>query len=270
MDRPQAGALRLRIASALVLAPLALIFAWAGGWLLTVLVAAAALLMLGEWHSIMGGQAFDLPGVVRGVALFVALFVAGLGHATIAAIVILVLTTLVALAAAWNAGLPRWSAVGIAYIGLPCIALIWLRRNPEGGLGAVFWLFAVVWATDTAAYISGRLIGGPKLAPRFSPNKTWAGLIGGALAAALVGVFAARLMGDAPMLSMALASAGLAVVAQAGDLVESALKRRFGVKDASTLIPGHGGVLDRLDGMLFAAPVFVVLMMWTGGVQSWR
>jgi phosphatidate cytidylyltransferase len=134
----------------------------------------------------------------------------------------------------------------------------------------VFWLFAVVWATDTAAYISGRLIGGPKLAPRFSPNKTWAGLIGGALAAALVGVIAATLMGDAPMPSMALASAGLAVVAQAGDLVESALKRRFGVKDASTLIPGHGGVLDRLDGMLFAAPVFVALMMWTGGVQSWR
>jgi len=270
--RAGAGSLRLRIASAVVLAPLAIAITWAGGWWLTTLVAVAALAMLGEWHRIMGGIAFDTQGLVRAVALLVALLVAGLGHATVAAIVIVVLTTTIALLAAWNAGLPRWSAIGVAYIGLPCIALIWLRRNPdpESGLVVVLWLFAVVWATDVGAYVAGRLIGGPKLAPAISPNKTWAGLVGGMAAAVLVSLVAVVWGGGRPPAALVVASTGLALVSQAGDLTESALKRRFGVKDAGQIIPGHGGALDRLDGMLFAAPAAVALVVFVEGVRPWR
>jgi phosphatidate cytidylyltransferase len=269
---PGSGALRVRILSALVLAPVALAVTWAGGWWLTALVTVAALAMLGEWQRIMGGIAFDFQGRVRAVALLAALIVAGFGHATIAAIVIVVLTTLIALLAAWNAGLPRWSAVGIAYIGLPCIALIWLRRNPDpaSGLGWVLWLFAVVWSTDVGAYVAGRLIGGPKLAPSVSPNKTWAGLGGGMVAAVLVALMAVLWGGGRPPDALVVASAALAVVSQAGDLTESALKRRFGVKDAGQLIPGHGGALDRLDGMLFAAPAMVALVVFVEGMRPWR
>ena len=144
--KPGFGALRLRILSALVLAPVAIVVAWIGSWPLTLLVSAAALVMLVEWHSIMGGGPLDSQGVMHGVALVAALVVAGFGHAIIAAIVIVALTALILLAAP-RAALPRWSAVGVAYIGLPCIALIWLRRNPEGGLGVVLWLFSVVWWT---------------------------------------------------------------------------------------------------------------------------
>jgi phosphatidate cytidylyltransferase len=264
--------LRLRIVSALVLAPIAIFIAWLGGWWLTGLVTIAALVMLGEWHSIMGGAAFDLQGRVRAAAMLVALLVAGFGHGIIAAIVIVVLTTLIALLAAWNAGLPRWSAVGVAYIGLPCIALLWLRRNPdpEFGLRVIFWLFSVVWATDIGAYFVGKLVGGPKLAPHISPNKTWSGLLGGLTAASVVGIVAAALGGGMPTLAVAVASAGLALVSQGGDLLESALKRRFGVKDAGQIIPGHGGALDRLDGMLFAAPAAVLLVAVIDRVQPWR
>ena len=266
------GGLRLRIASAAVLAPVAIAITWAGGWWLTTLVTVAALAMLGEWHRIMGGVAFDTQGLVRAVALLVALLVAGLGHATVAAIVIVVLTTTIALLAAWNAGLPRWSAIGVAYIGLPCIALIWLRRNPDpqSGLGRVLGRFAVVWATDVGAYVAGRLIGGPKLAPAISPNKTWAGLIGGMAAAVMVSLVAVAWGGGKPPAALVVASTGLALVSQAGDLTESALKRRFGVKDASQIIPGHGGALDRLDGMLFATPAVVALVVFVEGVRPWR
>jgi phosphatidate cytidylyltransferase len=267
--KPGFRALRLRILSALVLAPAALVVAWIGSWALTILVTAAALVMLVEWHGIMGGAAFDPQGMVRGAALLVALIVAGFGHAIIAAIVVVVLTLLILLAVP-NAALPRWSAVGVAYIGLPCIALIWLRRNPEGGLGVVLWLFAVVWSTDVGAYIAGRLIGGPKLAPRVSPNKTWAGLGGGVFAAALVGLLAVYFGEGTPPVGLVAVSILLALVSQAGDLMESALKRRFGVKDAGHLIPGHGGALDRLDGMLFAAPAVVALVLFVEGIRPWR
>jgi phosphatidate cytidylyltransferase len=262
----------LRIVSALVLAPIAIFITWMGGWALTALVTVAALIMLGEWHGIMGGVAFDFQGRVRAAALLVALLVAGFGHGIIAAIVIVLLTTLIAFLAAWNAGLPRWSAIGIAYIGLPCIALIWLRRNPDAeiGLRVVFWLFAVVWASDIGAYFVGKTIGGPKLAPNISPNKTWSGLLGGLTAATVVGIVAVALGGGGPAPGLVVASAGLALVSQGGDLLESALKRRFGVKDAGQIIPGHGGALDRLDGMLFAAPAAVLLVASIDRVQPWR
>ncbi|MCH7931170.1 MAG: CDP-archaeol synthase, partial [Proteobacteria bacterium] len=145
------------------------------------------------------------------------------------------------------------------------------RADETVGRETVFWLFAVVWATDVGAYFAGRGVGGPKLLPRISPGKTWAGLVGGVVCAALVGAAAAALLDLPSHAPLILVSALLAVVAQAGDLFESMVKRRFKAKDSGTLIPGHGGVLDRLDGLLAAAPVVAVITVFSGqGVLAWR
>ncbi len=160
-----------------------------------------------------------------------------------------------------------WTVAGAFYIGLPVAALIWLRGQDRE---TALWLLLVVWATDSFAYGAGRLIGGWRLMPSVSPKKTWAGLIGGiAGAAAIGGLVGAGLRLD--VWALAAASAVLAVVAQGGDLLESAIKRRFGAKDSGTLIPGHGGLLDRVDGMLAAAPVAALFCLaGGGGIALWR
>ncbi|MDX2073914.1 MAG: phosphatidate cytidylyltransferase [Alphaproteobacteria bacterium] len=155
-----------------------------------------------------------------------------------------------------------WRMAGLVYVAIPCACLLWLRREADGA-SLVLTLFLIVWATDIGAYFAGRLIGGPKLAPAISPNKTWAGLGGGALAAALVAAIATSFspvpsgVGNAIVLGLA-----LAVLGQAGDLFESWLKRRADVKDSGTLIPGHGGLLDRVDGLILTTPVFA-LLVWS-------
>ena len=167
---------------------------------------------------------------------------------------------------AWS---PAWVAAGIVYIGVPVVAILWLR---DQGRETAFWLLLVVWATDIVAYFAGRMIGGWKLMPRVSPKKTWAGLIGGVVGAAIVGgiVAAALHLAVAPW-ALAGASAVLALVSQAGDLFESAVKRRFDAKDSGTLIPGHGGVLDRIDGLMAAAPAAAVFCLALGGgITAWR
>src|SRR5213076_213911 len=144
-----------------------------------------------------------------------------------------------------------------------CVLLLWLASADREGRHTLLWIFAVVWATDIGAYTVGRRLGGPRLAPRWSPRKTWAGMIGGAGCAALAGWATARLV-DTSALPLVLVSAGLAIVEQFGDLAESVAKRRFGVKDTSGLIPGHGGLLDRLDGLLAVIPA-VALLTLIGG-----
>lgn len=166
----------------------------------------------------------------------------------------------------WSA---TWMAAGALYIGLPVAALIWLREQDQGRVTA-FWLLLVVWTTDVAAYAAGRLIGGWRLMPSVSPNKTWAGLLGGIAGAALVGAALAAVLGFDALL-LAGAGAALALVAQGGDLMESAVKRRFGAKDSSRLIPGHGGLLDRIDGLMTAAPVAAAMCLVAGGgIPAWR
>ncbi|MCF8481795.1 MAG: phosphatidate cytidylyltransferase [Rhodospirillum sp.] len=158
-----------------------------------------------------------------------------------------------------------WVAVGLPYWGIPLVCLAWIRQ--QGGWETAFWLLAVVWATDIGAYAFGRLIGGPKLAPRLSPKKTWAGLIGGMACALAFGWGVAVLIGTGEGVSpwlVALAPV-LAVVAQAGDLMESGIKRRFDVKDSSNIIPGHGGILDRVDGLMAIMPVVALVMALLGG-----
>jgi phosphatidate cytidylyltransferase len=153
-------------------------------------------------------------------------------------------------------------AWGVAYVGLPCIALTWLRADPAAGQTNILLLILVVWATDIGAYLAGRRLGGAKLAPRISPGKTWSGAAGGLFAAIFVGFCVAP--------RAALVAAGLSIVAQAGDLLESGIKRHFGVKDSGWLIPGHGGLLDRLDGVLAASLLAAALAFGKGrGILIW-
>jgi phosphatidate cytidylyltransferase len=166
-----------------------------------------------------------------------------------------------------------WLAFGVLYIGLAGIALIHLRGDTAAGRGNVLFLFLVVWASDIGAYLAGRRFGGPKLAPAISPNKTWSGAAGGLAAAMLVGLLAAAVIAPdgLDIGRVLLVAVILAVLAQLGDLFESWLKRRFNVKDSSALIPGHGGLLDRLDAVLAAAPAAALLGALLGaGTALWH
>ena len=157
----------------------------------------------------------------------------------------------------------KWMAAGVFYIAVPAGILIWLRADATPGMITILWLFAVVWSADIGAYISGRLIGGPKLAPRISPKKTWAGFIGGVACAAVIAGGFAVYWEESPV-SLALWGTVVAIASQAGALFESAVKRHFGIKDSSSLIPGHGGVLDRVDALV-AGAVAIALLKTTLG-----
>ncbi|HKT54694.1 MAG TPA: phosphatidate cytidylyltransferase, partial [Caulobacteraceae bacterium] len=169
--------------------------------------------------------------------------------------------------AAWPAperSASLWAGIGTLWIGAACVGLLWLAADPAAGRATTLWVFALVWATDSAAYLVGRWAGGPRLAPRWSPKKTWSGAVGGLAAAGLVGAITAKMLGFSMLSPVLWLSVGLSVAVQAGDLAESAAKRRFGVKDTSGLIPGHGGLLDRLDGMLAAFLVAAVMTLARG------
>jgi phosphatidate cytidylyltransferase len=164
---------------------------------------------------------------------------------------------------------PGWLAIGTLYIAMAVLAALWIRHDAKAGLLTFLWLLAVVWATDIFAFFSGRHFGGRKLAPRLSPSKTWSGLFGGVLAAGIVSaVFA--VWGSAEWWWLAVWGAAIAVVAQIGDLAESAMKRRFGLKDSGQLIPGHGGILDRVDGLLAALLFVAVTRLAAGGTTPWN
>lgn len=264
--------LLLRVLSALVLAPVALALVWFGGLPFTLFLTLAAALMAREWSRMTARPQAGWTGVVLAAAAIAALGATAAGVPPGLSAAGLCAAALVLYGLARTAGVqaPIWLAAGVLAVGLPCVAFVWLRAVPDDGRVAVFWLLGVVWATDIGAYAAGRTVGGPRLAPRISPNKTWAGLLGGMLAAALVGGGSAALFGAGAWLEPALLGAGLAVVAQGGDLGESLTKRRFGVKDSGALIPGHGGLLDRVDGLLPTAPALAVLVWLEGGsVLGW-
>jgi phosphatidate cytidylyltransferase len=277
LARAEASRLRLRVVSALVLAPFPLAAIWFGGGWLALLTAVAAGVMAWEWGRLCrGGMARRFtPGAVEIALVLIAVAAVAISAtgAILAAIGIAVVGAgSVFLIAQWRrGGEPGWTAFGLLWIALPCISLMWLANENIGGRAILLWLLLVVWATDIGAYAVGRSVGGPRLAPRWSPRKTWAGLVGGVLSAALAGGVTALAVEQSPAQLLILVSAGLAVVAQFGDLAESLAKRRFGVKDSSALIPGHGGLLDRLDGLLAVLPV-VALMTLIGGrsVLAWR
>jgi len=246
-----------RAASGFLLAGLALAITYAGGILFALLVIGIALTMSWEWGRIVRNGGMDTSFLVHGAAVALAIVLAAVGQFWLAAAMIVIGAAAVV---ALNFGAPTvvLSCLGVFYVGIPSLMLIMLRSDPTHGFIGVIFVLMVVWAVDTAAFIGGRGIGGPKLWPAVSPSKTWAGLISGVAAGVVVGVlFALWLPG--PMIHLVLVSLLLGAVSQGGDLAESALKREFGVKDSSRLIPGHGGFLDRLDGVVAAATLAGVI-----------
>jgi phosphatidate cytidylyltransferase len=256
--------LRLRVLSAAVMASVALGMLYLGNWPFAGFVALVALAMALEWDRLTGGAG----GAGAGALALVPVVAVGLtaAGAPLWAVAWSVAGAAVLAMLAPALGRQRlWPALGALWLALPCVALVWLRGVEGNGLLLALGLLLVVWACDCAAYFTGRGFGGPRLAPRLSPGKTWTGLAGGAVGSALVAGLWSHGSGLASPLSAAVAGAMLAVVAQGGDIAESAVKRRFGAKDSGRLIPGHGGVLDRVDGLLFAAPAAAGLTLLWGG-----
>jgi phosphatidate cytidylyltransferase len=225
--------LRIRVLSACVLAPIALALIWLGGIGFAVLVGAAACGLAIEWLMLC-----RLPAAQRGGV--------------------------------------KLRIGGLAYVALAAVALLYLRSDPVAGRANLLFLVLIVWAGDVGAYMIGRMLGGPRIAPRISPGKTWSGALGGLVAAIAVGVAGAQfIQWDAAQWEAtwraALVGAGLGIVAQAGDLLESFVKRRLGVKDSGHLIPGHGGLFDRLDAILSSAVAAALLAFALGrGVVLWQ
>lgn len=246
-----------RAVSALILAPAALYVLLAtgalGAALRLVLISVVVALLAIEWAMMSARQAPTRIAVAVTIAVLAALFTADFGHYRIMWLVLVLGAGAAALIARGIAARPADAAFGALYIGGPCLALLWLRSEEPHGEYWTALVLAVAWAADIAAFLVGSAMKGPKLWPQFSPNKTWSGFIGGLAAATLAALALSRFlsMGLDPFKACALGLfAGLATMA--GDLWESMLKRRFGVKDSGDLIPGHGGLLDRVDGLMFA------------------
>ncbi len=242
-----------RVVSAVVLAAIALSAIWFGREPLAVLLAIVGGIVAWEWGRIVRGAELDAATVAHIATVFAGIVLTGFGWAGPAIIGVLIGTILTGLLSFGRHS--TLSSVGVLFAGLPGIALLWLRSDEPLGAAAVYFIVAVVAATDIAAYFCGRLIGGAKLWSRVSPKKTWSGLLGGVTAAATTGFVTAQMVPGAHALHLTVMGGVLALVAQCGDLAESALKRRFGAKDASQLIPGHGGFMDRVDGLATAAVV---------------
>jgi phosphatidate cytidylyltransferase len=208
--------------SALVLAPIAIATAYAGGIYFTAFFALAAAAVMWEWAGLVAAASNRLI----------------------------------------------WTAAGVAYAGILLLAPISLRADPQLGLSAIVFVFGVVWATDIVAYFAGRALGGPKLAPSISPNKTWSGVFGGTSGALIVAAVTARYVPGSNTLALVVIAFLLSAASQIGDLAESALKRRFGAKDSGRLIPGHGGVMDRLDGFWAAALAATAIGVMRAGFDA--
>jgi phosphatidate cytidylyltransferase len=259
--------LGLRIASSAVLAPLAVAVAVVGGWAFIVFWSLAAAGVLWEWTSLVAASERRTILMAGGVALGLALALVSTSPPMLTAA--LTVTAIGAMGIAPLAARPRaWTIGAVPYAAAMGIAPIILRADEQDGLIAIILLFAVVWTTDIVAYFAGRLIGGPKLMPRVSPKKTWSGAVAGLLGAVVAATAIAKAAGLAEWLPLALIGAILSVCAQSGDLFESLLKRKFGAKDSGHLIPGHGGLMDRLDGFVAAATVAAVIGIAHGGLVA--
>ena len=256
--------LLLRIVAALVMAPLAIAMAYVGGWFWTGLVTAAAIGLYVEWLTVIGARKPRF--VVVGVLILLAVGWVNVGRINETYLSALVVLGVLAVAIL-SSDLRLWTAVGLGYALAASIGSSAVRLDPNWGFAALMLVLLVVWATDIGGYFAGRLIGGPKLWPQVSPKKTWAGAIGGFAASLGVAAgFAAFNFGK--IIPLLLLGAVLSIASQLGDLFESAVKRRFGVKDSSHIIPGHGGLMDRLDGFVAAIVLAAVFGFLRGGADG--
>ncbi len=252
----------MRVASALVMLPIAIFIILQGGIAYNVFVTLLTVLILYEWNGICEDKAFNAVFVFQ--VMTVLLFVYSMaqeeyfdGYMYLVPVVLLIAASI------YLKMKLNFALLGVAYALLPSLSLVWLGQNASGLV--VLWMMIIVWSMDIGAYFSGKTIGGPKMSPKISPNKTWAGLIGGALTAVLLGLIAAYYFNfQMQVLFLVPIAAGLAIWSQIGDLAESALKRHFKVKDSGAIIPGHGGIMDRVDGVVFAAPAMVLILYLYG------
>jgi CDP-diglyceride synthetase len=236
-------------------------FAWApekypllGTWCFGIFWLAAALIVWWEWNALVSGPGNRLLFFLGGLALALSMFIAEFGAARTRTPILIIFLGALAIGVFARADRRFWASGGVLYAGALLTAPLILRRDHDLGFAAILFLFALVWATDIAGYFAGRAIGGPKLAPKISPNKTWAGAIGGTTGGLLAGLAVAKFFALPNLFAIGIIAVLLSVAAQAGDLFESTIKRRFGAKDAGKLIPGHGGVMDRMDGFIVARP----------------
>ncbi|MHB2265090.1 phosphatidate cytidylyltransferase [Aliihoeflea sp. PC F10.4] len=252
--------LRLRIVSALVMIVVALIATWIGGLAFRFLCVAIVAAVFYEWLQMAKAYISTTDQQLSvGLVVAICMVILALPGAATGFAIVVALAALSAMAAG-ALGSSRWSAAGLLYSGIAGLSLVLLRDTGLPGFKTVVFLFVVVWATDILAYFVGRAVGGPKLAPAISPGKTWSGACGGTLAALILGLAAALGMDTRlPLTGLILLIILLSAVSQVGDLFESWLKRRFQVKDSSHIIPGHGGVMDRVDGLVAASVVLYVI-----------
>ena len=258
--------LALRVLSALVLGPLALLTAWAGDWPFALFWIVAALAVLWEWSALVVGSAYKLMFSSAAGAIAAAGVLIWLAKPVVA----LLMVGLGALAATIFAPVERrvWVTLGVGYAGAMLLAPMFLRADNTYGFAVIVLLFAIVWTTDVLGYFAGRAVGGPKLLPAVSPNKTWSGAIAGTGGAMVAALLVASLFGSFNVLAILIIAFVLSVLAQFGDLFESWVKRQFDAKDASKLIPGHGGVMDRLDGFWAAAVAACMIGILHGGFDA--
>lgn len=266
------GDLRKRSATAIVLGPMALLCVWLGSYWWIGLMALCMIGLAWEWVRLCGGSTRTLPAALVPAAVLLAAALSTAGYAWHAAASLPAAAAIIFTMRGRQPSTSYWCMFGVIYIGFAGVSLIELRQSDPSGRENIFFLLSIVWASDISAYSFGRLVGGPKLAPSISPNKTWAGVLGGIMGAASVGLVVAVnsnfSVSTAKVIGIAIV---LGIATQCGDLFESWVKRHFGVKDSSHLIPGHGGLLDRLDGLLVAAPVAAALSLLVGpGMQLWR
>ncbi len=256
--------LLMRVMAAVVLVPLTLICAYVGGWLWTALVTLAVIGLDIEWLMVVGAASELRVAVAGAVTLALNGLFLSFGRLEAAIFVSMVGLIGIALLSSQRRG---WTVTGFVYAAAAQFAAVLVRADSEMGFAALIFVLLIVWATDIGGYFAGRRIGGPKLWPRVSPNKTWAGAVGGFIGSlAVAGGFVASGLGKAlPLFALA---GVLSIAGQFGDLFESAVKRRFGVKDSSHLIPGHGGLMDRLDGLVAALVLAVIVGLLRYGVDG--
>jgi phosphatidate cytidylyltransferase len=262
----------VRIASAAVLAPLVLAIAYVGGSAFLVLCALAAAGILWEWMHLVTGRSDPRLLAPGWAALLAVLVLTAMGHPAAAGAVLVlgaVADGLVALATMeGQASRVTWAASGVLYAGVAFLGPALLRSDGQFGFEAFVFVALTVWMTDILAFLVGRGLGGPLLWPRITPNKTWSGAIGGLAGGVAGGIAVAHASGTGRLASLGVLALALSLLAQAGDLFESAVKRRFGAKDAGRIIPGHGGLMDRLDGFLFAAAAAAIIGILRDGTAA--
>ena len=262
----QSNQMRLRLITGLLMAAATIGLVFVGPWPFFARVANVAAIAAWEWHGLTTRNADPLRLAVQILVIAVAGYLTMSGSAS-AGLAVITIGVIGLLLFPGPGGNRFWSAFGVLYIGLPVVALIWLRLDLVFGVSAVLFLFFVVWASDSGAYFVGRTVGGPPLAQALSPHKTISGAIGGLISSALAAFLFALWLGSGSPFNLMLLGIGLSLCAQLGDIIESAIKRSFDAKDSSQLIPGHGGLLDRIDALLFAAVAAALVALMRGSAH---